>query len=151
MEDLLLFPISTRYNTPSLFRTCLHDACIRHSGYIPGVCSSGRFYTSSVCPQFWTSVRFIHIVFCFVVSLRASVAGGRRPRREAPCTFLLKKTRLAYQRADTVHHESSTSRNTIFFVFYLLFISSSVGQYGPRDRLLLCRCASGSAQVTHTK
>ena len=111
----------------------------------------GRFYTSSVCPQFWTSVRFIHIVFCFVVSLRASVAGGRRPRREAPCTFLLKKTRLAYQRADTVHHESSTSRNTIFFVFYLLFISSSVGQYGPRDRLLLCRCASGCAQVTHTR
>ena len=26
-----------------------------------------------------------------------------------------------------------------------------VGQYVPRDRLLLCSCASGSAQVTHTR
>ena len=27
----------------------------------------------------------------------------------------------------------------------------SVWQYGPRDRLLLCRCASGSAQVTYIR
>ena len=28
---------------------------------------------------------------------------------------------------------------------------SSAGQYGPRDRLLLCRGASCTAQVTHTR
>ena len=31
---------------------------------------------------------------------------------------------------------------------YLVVLS--VRQYGPRDRLLLCTCASGSAQVTST-
>ena len=33
----------------------------------------------------------------------------------------------------------------------IYYYSLSVGQYGPRDRLLLCRGASGSAQVTHTR